>query len=195
MASNTESEDYGTTLALLWPETAPAPGEQADRNLDNERFLIAERRAKAASLYHAKKSMREISAQLKVSLQTVHADIHAVLDGWKRFARQNMAELIVRELARLAHREMDIEIEWERSKTSYSEDSAQAGTRGQNQFGQTSRKTRQRFGDPRLAALLLKCAEMRYRLLGILKPEDISARGDSLPPVKLIAGTNPVEMV
>lgn len=195
MAVNNGSEDYGTTLALLWPETAPAPGESADRNLDDERFTISERRAKAARLYQQKKTMRQIAAELKVSLRTVHTDIHAVLEGWKLYARQHIAELIVMELSRLAHRESDIEIEWERSKGSYTEDNAQTGSRGQNSFSQASRKTRQRYGDPRLAALLLKCWEMRCKLLGMLKPEDISARADSLPPVKLVAGIDPVELV
>ena len=195
MAVNKDSEDYGTNLALLWPETAPAPGESADLNLDDERFIMAERRAKAARLYQQKKTMRQIAAELKVSLRTVHTDIHAVLAGWKLYARQNIAELIVSELARLANREADIEIEWERSKTSYSEDNAQTGTRGSNAFNQASRKTRQRYGDPRLAALLLKCWEMRCKLLGMLKPDDLSSRSDSLPPVKLIAGINPVDLV
>jgi len=195
MASNNGNEDYGATLALLWPETASAPGEAADHNLDNERFLVAERRAKSARLYQQKKTMRQIAAELKVSLQTVHADIHAVLEGWKLYARQNMAQLIVSEIARLAHREADIEIEWERSKGSYTEDNAQTGSRGQNSFSQASRKTRQRYGDPRLAALLLKCWEMRCKLLGMLKPDDLSSRGDTLPPVKLVAGIDPVELV
>lgn len=195
MASNNNSEDYGATLALLWPETASAPGEAVDSNLDNERFVVAERRAKAARLYQSKKTMRQIAAELKVSLNTVHLDIHAVLEGWKLYARQNMAQLIVSEIARLAHREADIEIEWERSKVSYSEDNAQTGTRGSNTFNQASRKTRQRYGDPRLAALLLKCWEMRCKLLGMLRPEDLQNRGDSLPPVKLVAGFDPMEAV
>lgn len=195
MRLNNAPNDIGTALAILYPETAPGPGEQDDAILDDERFFVAERRAKTARMYQQKRTMRQISAELKVSLGTVHSDIQAVLNGWRQFARQSVADLIVLELARLAHREADIEVEWEKSKGDLTETATGRRTNTSGTFDTAAVKKRQRNGDPRLAALLLKCWEMRCKLLGLLRPEDFASKGNVLPPTKFVAGIDPVDAV
>lgn len=195
MTLNKAPADVGVTLAILWPETAPNLDEPEDGILDEERLIVAERRAKSARLYQQKKTMRTIAAELKVSLGTVHRDIQAVLQGWRRFARQQVADLIVMELARLAHREADIEIEWEKSKGDLTETATGRRTNQSGSFDTAAVKKRQRCGNPQLAQLLLKCWEMRCKLLGLLRPEDFAAKGNILPPTKFVAGIDPVDAV
>lgn len=195
MRTNKTPEDIGTTLALLWPEAAPAPGEEGDAILDAERMIVAERRAKTARLYYGRKTMREIAAELKIGLATVHDDIHTVLEGWARYARQNLAMLVVNELARLNELERDITVEWEKSKGEVVETSTGRRTGGSGGGQDTAAvKKKQRYGDPRLAALLLKCWESRCKLLKLLTPDDMKGN-DNLPPVKFVAGLDPVEAV
>jgi hypothetical protein len=54
-------------------------------------------------------------------------------------------------------------------------------------------KKRQRYGDPRLHALLVQCWRARCVLLGLLDKAETGA--DKLPAVKLVAGLNPLEVV
>lgn len=195
MRPNKTPEDIGTTLALLWPEAAPAPGEEGDTILDAERLIVAERRAKTARLYYARKTMRDIAAELKIGLATVHDDIHTVLAGWARYAKQNVAMLVVNELARLNHIERDIEIEWEKSKGEVVETATGRRSNSTGSHDTAAVKKKQRYGDPRLAALLLKCWENRCKLLKLLNQDDLKGNGDNLPPVKFVAGLDPVEAV
>jgi len=192
--SHQDDSDIAVSLAVLWPETNPADDEEGSY-LDNERLIIAERRKKASELYLAKWSMRKIADELKVSLRTVQRDIHAVLDGWEKYTKQNYSRLIVNELARLAHRESDIEIEWEKSKGEVTETSTGKRRVNGNTHDTAAVKKKQRYGDPRLAQLLLRCWELRCKLLKLLTAEDVLQKDKVIQGVKLVAGIAPGELV
>jgi len=185
------------SIALLYPSAAAAPGESEDAYLDNERMLIAERRAQAARMYCGHRTMREIAAELKVSLGTIHSDLQAVLNGIRQHVKQHATELLCQEILKLNEFESDVTREWERSKGEYVETTQGKRNDGtpRKVFGMAQTKRKQRSGDAKLAALILKCREMRFKLLGLLNVEDILKKGDTMPPVKFVAGLDPVEAV
>jgi hypothetical protein len=171
-------------LSFFFPEVT---SEEA-RTLDAETLRIMERRVRIMDLYRRRKPMKEIAAEVKCSLGTVHHDIHTVLAGYKRIAARTAQEHIADALQRLADREADIETEWEKSKVErvelFEDERASGST--------MKLKTKQGYGDPRLAALLLQCWDRRCKLLGMLTAADLGGK-DGLPPVKLVAGMDPME--
>lgn len=169
--------------------------EEEAKTLDNETVIIMERRARVMSLYRSGRTMRDITTEVKVSLRTIHKDIHFVFDGYKRIAARNAAEHIADALQRLTSREIDIEQEWEKSKGEYVETVSGRRAQGQEASDMASVKKRQRYGDPRLATLLLQCWDRRCKLLGLLSGDDLKALASTLPPVKMVKGINPAELV
>lgn len=192
---NAPSDDIGpvpdsvTALSFFFPELT----EQEAKLLDGETARIMERRTRVMALYRRGLSMEAIRKEVGCSVGTVHHDIHTVFEGYKRFAARSAQEHIADALQRLAAREADIEREWERSKGEQIE-STQGKRDGRVRTGQATVKKKQRYGDPRLAALLMQCWDRRCKLLGLLKPDDLKNR-DGEPPVKYVAGIDPTELV
>lgn len=177
-------------LSFFFPEVT----EDEARYLDGETAAIMHRRTRVMAMYRRGRSMTAIRDELKCSLGTVHRDIHTVLEGYRRIAARSAQEHVADQLQRLASREADIEAEWEKSKGEQVETTTgRRGTSG-GSYDQAAVKKRQRYGDPRLAALLLGCWDRRCKLLGLLRPEDFRGK-DGTPPVKLVAGLDPVEQV
>ena len=172
-------------LGLLFPEVTDEEG----RTLDNETLLIAERRIRVIARYRRRESMRQISIAEKCSFGTVRNDIHVILENYKRIAARSAQEHIADQLQRLADREADIEAEWEKSKGERIETHAEQ----RNGSSTAKLKKKQAYGDPRLAMILLQCWDRRCKLLGLLQPGDFGK--DGLPPVKMVAGLDPVEAV
>lgn len=177
-------------LSLFFPEVT----DEEARLIDGETVKIMERRARVMALYRRGKSMAAIAGELRCSAGTVHHDIHTVLDGYRRLAARETAAHVADALQRIAAREADIEAEWEKSKgeTVETHTSKREGKLGGGSAASVKKKAR--YGDPRLAALLIQCWDRRCKLLGLLKPEDLKGR-DALPPVKLVAGFDPAEVV
>jgi hypothetical protein len=188
----------GAAAAFYWPEISPE-----DNELDNETLVISERRARIASQYCARKSMRDISRDERCSLGTVYNDLHAVFEGWKRLAAKSYGDHVADALLRLAHREADIEGEWEKSKGEAVESYTSRRKRARRQLDKEKDsdetdearvKKKQQYGDPRLAAILMQIWDRRCRILGLLKAEDFRSM-NALPPVKVVAGLDPAEVV
>ena len=49
-----------------------------------EKIHIAERRKTVATMLLAGKTYREMASELNCSLGTIHSDVHALLDEWRR---------------------------------------------------------------------------------------------------------------
>ena len=188
----TDPDGAGPTLiplSALFPEVT----EEEGKYLDGETATIMERRARVMAMYRRGRTMRAIKDELGCSLGTVHHDIHTVLEGYKRLARRNADEHLADALQRLSSREADIEAEWEKSKGEKVETYTGRRSKGKSSGKDKSdggdtdearvRKT-QRYGDPRLAALLMNCWDRRCRLLGLLKAEDMQAI--KVPPTKVV---------
>lgn len=176
------------SVADLFPEVTP---EEA-RYLDHETLIVAERRLKVARLYRRGRSMKDIAAELKVNGTTITHDLQVILDGIRRQAARTMGEHIADALHRLAHREAELEDDLDRSRGELVEQSAGRRAAGGTSYDTTTVKKKQRYGDPRLHALLVKCWENRCRLLGLLKDQ---SQDPGKVPVKLVSGINPEELV
>lgn len=175
-------------LHYFWPGLT----DEESQTIDNETFVIQERRAKVAKLYAKGYSYRRMVEEVGCSKTTIGRDVLEVHKHWQRVAVRSMGEQIAMALMRLATLEQDYEEQWERSKGDYTETvSGQRGA-GKSASQHATIRKRQKYGDPKLAKLLLECWDRRCKLLGLLKVE---LGGDSmLPPVKYVAGLDPVEV-
>jgi hypothetical protein len=175
-------------LSLFFPSIS----EEEARLIDGETAKIAERRARVMDLWRRGRSVRFIKDTLGCSVGTVHRDIHQVLEGYRRITLRTVAEKMADELQRLAHREAELEIDLERSRGDFTETTT-SRRNGKTAGDSAVVKKRQRFGDPAIHSLLLQCWDRRCRLLGLFKSVDM--QGVETPPVKLVAGLDPVEAV
>lgn len=173
-------------IEFFFPEADPGG------TVDHETVLITERRVRVMRLYRQRQGMRAIAAAVGCSLGTVHADIHAVLDGYKRQAVRDAGWHLADMLERLNHIEGEIAADLERSRGEFVETSAtRRPAAGGGTQDQHAVKKRSKYGDPRLLALLAGCWDRRARLLGLLKDQDRQAAA----PVKLVAGVDPQDLV
>jgi len=178
-----------TPLSVFFPEVT----DEEAKHLDGETARIMERRARVMALYRARQSMEQIRQAVGCSIGTVHHDIHTVLEGYKRIALRSTAEHLADALQQLAAREAQIEAEWLKScnETVETLTGRRDGSRPSNE---AKVRKKQRYGDPRLAAILVQIWERRCRLWGLFKAEDFRGK-DAMPPVKFVAGIDPVEAV
>jgi len=178
-------------MACVWPEVT----EEEAGLLNEKTVAIAERRARAIRLYRERKAMSEIARELGVSSSTVHADIHVVLDGYKRLAQRSASELLADWLQQLAWREQQIEQAWLESRN---REESEANERTNAQTGakhKTATVKRTKIAPSEVyARLLLEILQLRARYWGLLANDGDS--GDiKPPPVKLVAGIDPMSLV
>jgi hypothetical protein len=184
-----EPEPPPHAIRLLWPEAAP---ESPDK-VDNESAILNERRVKAFRLYTKGRTMRQIAEEIKCSLGTVSNYVNHILASYRLMGLQDAKFHLDREVAKLATVEAELWEAWEKSKGMVIEETTgRRGTSG-GDFAQASIKRRQRDGDPRWMKLIQDNVRQRCRLLGI-EPDEAKIR-DGLPPVKLVAGIDPLEVV
>lgn len=145
------------------------------------------------------KSFRQISKEVSCSLHTVHRDIAAIRDEWRRARAEKMgdAEMLM-ELARVDGIEREAWAQWESSKKEEVESHAsteviiEQGPDGQSVRKpgkeKITRKTRIRNADPRYMDIVCWCVEQRCKLLGLINPAIHKAPpidGNSAPKVIL----------
>lgn len=181
---------HPSELRILWPELEP---ESPDQPLDQETVAIAERRAKVFRLYTRGKSIRMIAedASLRCSKSTVARDVQHVLQSYQKIVMQDARAHVIREVAKLTEMEAEAWDAWEKSRGEHIERNEEERD-GKPGLRKTKRRLRE--GDPRYFKLALMCCDRRCRLVGILKAEDFK-KDAGLPPVKLVAGIDPAEVV
>lgn len=174
-AEHAHSDDDGgkeiKPLHFFFPTITPEEG----RTLDNETFLISERRVAVMRLYRERKSMRQIAEELKVSHNTVWHDIDAVMQGYKLMAAKDAKEHIAEMLSQLAHRECQIEQAWAKSLGEAVETSATKRKSALGDQDTTAVKKKNLLGNPMYTAQLLAIWDRRARLLGLLSKSDVAA--------------------
>jgi hypothetical protein len=172
----------------------PELGDEEPERIDHETLLLAERRARIARLYNRGRTMRQIAEEVKTSPATVCRDVAHVLESLIRAGMQEMDAKRAALKAKLKTREAALWDAWERSQGESTETSSSRRNTGGGSFDQVGVKRRQRDGDPRWMKLLEGLWEQEARLDGAITKEATSD-GSSLPPVKLVAGIDPVEVV
>lgn len=158
---------------FFFPTITPEEG----RTLDNETVIISERRTKAMRMYRERRTMREIAAELKVSLNTICRDINAVMEGYKLIAAQDAKDHIAELLSQLSHREHQIEQAWAKSLGELVETSDTKRKTAAGDHNVSVVKQKEKTGNPMYTAQLLECLKMRARLLGLLSKNDLAAEG------------------
>jgi hypothetical protein len=177
-----------TPLSFFFPTIT----EDEAQKIDGESVRIMERRTRVMDLYRRGRSMDTIRKELGCSLGTVHADLHAVLDGYRKVAARSAQEHIAAMIQLLVHREAQIEADLDRSRGSFQERITSRRDGGTGQTGSATIKTRTKYGDPKLHALLQGYWDRRCKLFGLLKFDDVR---NQLPPAKAYAGLNPEDAV
>lgn len=175
---------------------APGISEEEAQLIDPETFRLEDRRLKVSLLRaQKKKTFRQIAEEVGCSFATACRDYKIVTSNFAARFSQAREAILAEEIIRLEYLELEFQTEWDRSKGEHTESTAEMGGRGKD--GDERRRSvlrkKQRFGDARLGKLMLEALRMRCELLGLTT--SAKANTNELPPVKLVAGIDPAELV
>lgn len=160
---------------------------------DKEKMLRVARRRKTARLYLEGHSQREIADRLRVSVATVGGDLAKIRKQWLDSTLIDFDEAKAKEIAKIDAVEAELWEAWRRSckpnrVTEITEKASvlvhKKSRTTVNEPFERNQKTvlRDQSGDPRFMDGILKCVEMRLRLLGALK-DPTGGRGVSVTVV------------
>ena len=156
-----------------------------------------------ANFYKRGYSFREIRAEVMnrlnlatYSLDTLHKDVHRLLDEWQKYRVSKTEQVIQLELQRNDEIIKEAWLAWDKSKTDYEKRVAkqqglpakkgtQDGQGGNDERIETTKIEQQRelirkYGDPRYLEVILKAEERNAKLLGYDKPIKVDVY--SAPP-------------
>jgi len=158
--------------------------------LQNQRIANRDkRRAEVAQLYKEGWRVKDIAARLKVTRQTVHADLCDLHGKWLRQAATCYSEAKVRVLLELDQIEDEANSAWEQSKepavTELTEtiDGGEVGT-----ATRTRRTVQYKVGDAKFLHIMLKCIAQRCKILGLYASIGTARAGDGgRPPPEIRA--------
>lgn len=188
-------------IRILWPEVAP---EEQDA-IDPETALIAEQKAKIFRLYTRGMSCRAVAEELAREYSkggqveprhysTISRYIREIHDNYRLIALQDAAIHIASQLAKLDLMEKELWLAWDRSTGELVETTTGRRQTSSNSFDSAVVKKKQREGNPKIMALIQGCWDRRSKLTGIMNEKDFNSM-TGLPPVKMVAGIDPLEAV
>ncbi len=179
-----------------------------DEPLDEEQLVMAERRKHVSRMYAQGRTMRQIREEMtklgynRLSLDTIHRDVHAVHEWFKRCASRSIAEWIVVMLAKLDYQENECLEAWHRSKGGITKTHKTRKTTKKDDdtadtYPEAERvETSEGPGDPRFLLILQGYWDRRAELFGLIGKKAADGKvGMEAPPVKLVAGLDPVALV
>lgn len=178
-----------------------------NRQLRNKQQAVL-RQNIVAELYRQGYTYREIRGEVmkrldmaKYSLNTVHADVQAILAEWRQMRNLNIEELQQLELQRIDATIKEAWEAWEKSKTDYDKKRSKqygrpAGDGGGDGEGsietvgvEQSREEMVMCGDVRYLDLIHKVSVERRKILGLYAPEKREITGkdgkDLIPDIKV----------
>lgn len=160
-----------------------------------------------SDLYKQGYTYREIRKEVmerldiaKYSLNTVHADVQAILAEWRQMRNLNIEELQQLELQRIDATIKEAWEAWEKSKTDYDKKRSKqigrpAGDSGDGEGGietvgvEQSREEMVMCGDVRYLDIIHKVSMERRKILGLYAPEKREITGkdgkDLIPDIKV----------
>lgn len=142
-----------------------------------------ERQHRIAALYCEGYSLREISKLVAVTFQMVSKDLHVVREEWAARNAEAYQARVARELAKLDHAEHEAWLAWEESKKPEHQhaDETERGTGGNVTKTRASTKRTNRLPEARFHDQVLRCIDMRLRLLGAYELAKPAPPPDSKP--------------
>lgn len=188
-------------IRILWPEVVP---EDQDR-LDHESAVMAERKAKVFRLFTRGMSCRAIADYLASEsnsskaveprhYSTISRYVKEIFDNYRLISLQDAASHTAQALAKLDVMESELWAAWDRSKGEFIETTTGRRTTAAGSNDIAAVKKKQRNGEPKIMTLIQGVWDRRCKLLGLLKTDDFRAM-NGLPPVKFVAGIDPVDAV
>jgi hypothetical protein len=184
--------DEKTALAVRL--LAPEFGDEGPDALDHEDNALAERRVRAHRLRLTGRKLAEIAAELKCSVPTVHRDLAHVRTSFKLLAQQDAADHQAQLLDELSFAKVEARSAWLESKNTSFETTATRRATESGAYNQTARKQRTREGNPAFLKTYLEALRLHGAIVGLTGGNDTKDKAGP-PPVKLVAGIDPVELV
>jgi hypothetical protein len=147
---------------------------------NEEALRVLSRRAKVARLVlTGVTNQYEIAERLGLDRikgqPTVSRDLAAIKAEWKLAAVQALDEAKGREIARLEAVEAELWAAWERSKEERQSTRTRRRAGGQQMTDEAEVSREKRDGNPKFLDAILRCIELRCRILGILQQEAIGS--------------------
>jgi hypothetical protein len=186
----TMNEKTALAVRLLAPEF----GDEVPDALDTESSIIAERRVRAHRLRLTGRKLAEIAAELKCSVPTVHRDLAHVRTSFKLLAQQDAADHRAQLLDELSFAKAEARSAWLESKSTSFETTASRRTTESGAYDQTARKQKTREGNPAYLKTYLEALRLHGHIVGLAGGDDTKDKAGP-PPVKLVAGIDPLELV
>jgi len=137
----------------------------------NNKYIIAERRAKIAELCFEGYYQQEIAKKLGVNQSQVSRDLKSLSKHWQRESTEAIDKVKARDLAKLAHLERVYHAGWNRSiQEQFTEKKKDSNVDGKI-TKETSFEMKTLIGDPRFLDGALKCISKREEILGYAAPK------------------------
>jgi len=160
-----------------------------------QEMVITDRQLRVSDMYLKGMQQSEIAAHFGVTQQCVSKDIRSLIDIWKKYALQNINDLIQVELERINHLELTYWDAWEASKQEKTTLTAKVKTKNTRKRiasanapseETSSKRTEERQGDPRYLAGVQWCIDRRIKLLGLDPPESLNVSTVGAAPVVVV---------
>lgn len=165
-------------------------GKIMARNSPDNAAIIYRREA-VAQRYLRRQTMQEIATALEIGVGTVHRDITAVLDQWRAAAASSLDQWRAEELARCNAVEAEAWRAWERSCLDRTRNRTRK-TESETVSVQAEVATEKRDGNPKFMEMILKCIDMRCKLLGVY-PKGEEGRDQQRTAISILEIERPVE--
>lgn len=138
-----------------------------------------------SSLYCKGKYQSEIAEIIGVSQPQIAYDLQEIHKRWREASAHNINEAKQRELTRIDNLERAAWESFERSKETFVSTTNETESKGERDKdnkpiaskGRVSKRTEERYGDPRFLMVVKECIDKRCKILGLdapLKVEDVT---------------------
>jgi len=135
-----------------------------------------------SELYLAGRTQYQISLLVHVTPQQVSQDLKRIREQWRATALLNVDEKVDLELAKADQVEHEAWVAWDYSIGQHTVVMDREGNDGSARVTRTEESA----GDPRFLETILKCIDIRCRILGLYSPTSIKVNNGNQPTMELI---------
>src|SRR5262249_49026281 len=131
-------------------------------------------------------TQQEMADELGVSQSQISRDLDALIVRWKESAFADTATHLAQEVQRLNRLERQYQDAWMSSQEGRVSKQTRAGGRGAPWNLLAEMRTEKRDGDPRFLDGVLRCIQLRSRLLGLLDKDPTDPRDATAQQILVI---------